>query len=216
MLHDTPITFQTTDGQTIKVRRMLPADVNLLVHIYRHLSEESLYQRFREPVANLPPLRILEEARVLAEAGYTQGKGFLAFADLPGSPGTPIAGARYIRTGKTTAETAITIRDDFQKKGIGTQLLNLIIEEARKDGIQTLVANVSANNRAVIKLLRRYPYPQKREHYGSEISIEFDISQEPVTQPGELVRTAMALGLKRQIPPGHNAKSVKFARRGRR
>ncbi len=216
MLHNTPITFQSTDGQTITVRRMLPADVNLLVHIYRHLSEESLYQRFREPVANLPPLRILEEARILAEAGYTQGKGFLAFADMPGRPGTPVAGARYIRTGNKTAETAITIRDDFQKRGIGTQLLNLIIEEARKDGIRTLIANVNANNRAVIKLLRRYPYPQKREHYGSEISISFDISQEPVNQPGELVRTAMAPGLRRQIPPGRNAKNVKIAQRDRR
>lgn len=213
MLRDAPITFQTTDGQTITVRRMLPADVNLLVHIYRHLSEESLYQRFQEPVNNLPPLRILEEARLLAETGYTRGKGFLAFADLPGAPGTPVAGARYIRTGNNTAETSITIRDDFQKKGIGTQLLNLIIKEARKEGIRTLIANVSANNRSVIKLLRRYPYPQKREHYGSEISISFDISQEPVTRPDELARTARAPGLRRQIPPGRNAKNAKFVQR---
>ena len=215
-MHDTPITFQTTDGQPIAVRRMLPADVNQLIHIYRHLSEESLYQRFQEPVTNLPPQRILEEARLLAEAGYTQGKGFLAFADTPGRPGAPIAGARYIRTGNNTAETAITIRDDFQKKGIGTQLLNLIIEEARKDGIRTLVANVNANNRSVLKLLSHYPYPQKREHYGSEINIKFDISQEPAIQPGQRVRTTMAPGPRRQFPPGRNAKNAKFVQRGRR
>ena len=213
---NTPITFQTTDGQTITVRRMLPADVNQLVHIYRHLSEESLYQRFREPVSKLPPMRILEEARALAEAGYRQGKGFLAFADLPGQPGTPVAGARYIRVGEDAAETAITIRDDFQKKGIGTQLLNILIAEARKEGIRTLIANVSANNRAVIKLLSRYPFPQRREHYGPEISIEFDISQEPVNQPDELVRKAMALSLKRQIPPTRSAKTASFAPRGRK
>ncbi len=170
MLPFTPITFQAADGQTIMVRRMLPADVNLLVHIYRHLSAESLYQRFREPVANLSPLRVLEEARELAESGYTRGKGFLTFADLPNATGVPVAGARYIRTGENTAEASITIRDDFQRKGIGSRLLNLLIEEARRDGIHTLTANIGANNNAVLRLLSHCVYPQKRERFGSEFT----------------------------------------------
>ena len=208
-----PITFQTTDGQTVTVRRMLPADVNQLVYIYRRLSPESLYQRFREPVSNLSPMRILEEARALAEAGYSQGAGFLALVDLPEQRGVPIAGVRYIRIGDGVAEIAITVCDDFQKKGVGSQLLDILIEEARKDGVKKLVANVSANNRAVLQMLSRYPYPQKREQVGSEIIIEFDISGKEVNRSAAGGRRAMGPGPKRRIPPMRSARNAAFAPR---
>ena len=155
---------------------MLPADVNQLVAIYKHLSEESLYQRFREPAANLPPQRVLEEARALAEAGYTRGQGLLAFALMPSGARIPVAGARYIRITPHQAEVAITVRDDFQKKGIGAELLRQLVLLARDEGIRELTANISSNNRAVLQLMNNMPYPQKRERFGTEMTITFDIT----------------------------------------
>ena len=215
MQSDQQITFRTTDGQLVRVRRMLPADVNLLVDIFRHLSADSTYLRFREPATQLPPLRILEEARALAQAGYSQGKGFLAFVDLPERRGVPIAGARYIRTGEDIAEVAITVRDDFQNKGVGTQLLRIIIDEARRDGIRYLVAHVSAQNRAALKLLQRYPFPQQRTYDGSEITIIVDISANEVNSLDESWQTTREPGPKPQNPPEHNAKSAMLAPQGR-
>ncbi len=208
MPHDPAMTFRTTDGQTIRVRQMLPADVNLLVDIFHNLSEDSIYQRFREPTAQLSPLRVLEEARALAQAGYSQGKGFLAFADLPGRRGAPVAGIRYIRTGDDVAEVAITVRDDFQQKGIGTQLLGILIDEARQDGIHHLVAHVSANNRAALKLLRRYPFPQRRTYDGSEMTIQFDISEKTLIPPDAPLRTAREPNRKPRSRPGHSARTA--------
>ncbi len=211
MNRKSPITFQTTDGQTVTVRRMLPADVNQLVYIYRQLSPESFYQRFREPASNLSPMRILEEARALAEAGYNQGAGFLAFVDLPERRGVPIAGARYICIGDDVAEVAITVCDAFQKRGVGARLLAILIEEALRESVRRLVANVDANNSAVLQLLNRYTYPQKREQVGSEILIEFDISQEGVSHSASTGRKATGPGPKRRIPPVHNARIAAFA-----
>jgi len=176
-MHTKPsINFKTKDGRTVTVRRMLPADVNHLAALYRHLSPETLYARFQEPAANLPPLRVLNEARALAESGYRQGKGFLAFVDIPGQGLTPVAGARYIRLTPDAAETSITVRDDFQKQGIGKQLLAILAEEARKEGVTRFIANISANNRGVQQLLNHAPYPAKREHFGSEMSIELALN----------------------------------------
>lgn len=170
--------FKTTDGRTVTVRRMLPADVNHLVTLYRHLSPETLYARFQEPAANLPPWRVLNEARALAENGYRQGQGVLAFVDIAGQGPTPVAAARYIRLSPDAAETSITVRDDFQRQGIGRHLLAILAEEARKEGITKLIANVSATNRGVLKLLSRAPYPAKREHYGPEMSVELDLTRD--------------------------------------
>jgi acetyltransferase len=215
MKHQTLTTFQTNDGQTITVRRILPADVNQLVYIFRNLSEESVYQRFREPATNLSPMRVLETARLLAEDAYIRGMGIIAYADLPGRPCAPIAGARYIRTGKTTAEVAITVIDAFQKKGVGSKLIEIIFEEARRDGIRTLTANVSANNSAVLHMLSRSNYPQKRERFGSEIAIEFDITGEMVNPPAVTAEIATAPGPRPQIRPGHNARNAQPVPGGR-
>jgi acetyltransferase len=208
MPHKPPITFKTNDGQTITVRRMLPADINQLVYIYRNLSSESLYQRFRESATNITPMRVLEEARTLAESGFTRGKGFIAYADLPGRKGAPIAGARYIRTGEDTAEVAITVCDAFQKKGVGSQLLEILFEEARKDGIRTLTANVNANNEAVLRLMSRFHYPQEIERYGSELTITYDLSGDDVNQTDANAGKATAPGPKRRIRPLRNVRSV--------
>ena len=197
MQRDSYITFQTTDGQTVRVRRMLPADVNQLAYIFKYLSPDTVYMRFREPAFQLTPLQVLQEARSLAEAGYRRGKGFLAFVDLPERPGTPIGGARYVRVGDDAAEVAVTIRDDFQRKGVGTQLLNILIEEARRDGVRRLIAHVDANNRAVLGLLNRYPLPHRREQQGSEITFEFDLTRPPFNQPNEFLRITRALAPKR-------------------
>ncbi len=215
MKRQTPITFHTTDGQTITVRRILPADINQLVYIFRNLSEESVYQRFREPATNLSPMRVLEEARSLAENSYLRGKGFIAYADLPGRPGAPIAGVRYVRTGKTSAEVAVTVIDAFQKKGVGSRLIELIFEEARRDGIRTLTANVSATNSAVLRMLNNNNYPQKRERFGSEIAIEFDISEEAINRPGAVAETATAPDPKQPGPPGRNARNARPVPMGR-
>ncbi len=204
-------TFKLRDGRTVTVRRMLPADVNHLVRIYRYLSPESLYLRFQEPAANLPPMRVLEEARRLAESGYTQGKGFLAFVDLPGKPGTPIAGARYVRVAPDAAEISITVRDDFQRQGVGSHLLTILLQEARNDGIRKIIANVSVQNQAILHLLNRFPWPVRKERYGPELFIEADISEVEITEQGRACGSSREPTQTPRIQPAHSAKSARTA-----
>jgi len=200
-------TFSTRDGQKVVVRRMLPADVNHLVHIYRHLSPESLYLRFHEPVANLTPMQVLEEARKLAESGYTRGKGFLAFVEHPGRGREPIAGARYLRVGEDAAEVSITVRDDFQRKGVGSQLLLLLLREARRDGIRKLIANVSAQNRAILQLVNQLSLPTHWERFGPELYLEVDISDSNLIKSGIIFGKPTAPGPRRRSPPVRSAGS---------
>ena len=56
----------------------------------------------------------------------------MAFGDLPKEPQACIGGARFIVTGPGIAEASLTVRDDFQGQGIGTELLRLLIVEAQK------------------------------------------------------------------------------------
>ena len=79
----------------------------------------------------------------------------MAFGDLPKEPQACIGGARFIVTGPGIAEASLTVRDDFQGQGIGTELLRLLIVEAQKAGVRTLAADAQASNQSVFRMLRR-------------------------------------------------------------
>ena len=68
-----------------------------------------------------------------------------------------IAGVgRYIASGSGCPEVAITVLDDFQKKGIGPLLFSALAAVARHDGIEALCFEAADDNPAVQRLLANY------------------------------------------------------------
>jgi GNAT superfamily N-acetyltransferase len=63
--------------------------------------------------------------------------------------------ARHVRdpARPDTAEVAVTVIDDWQGRGLGTILLEVISARAREEGINTLTALALARNQEVFDLL---------------------------------------------------------------
>ncbi|NOZ70385.1 MAG: GNAT family N-acetyltransferase [Chloroflexi bacterium] len=171
------ITLRTATGLELRARPIAHGDEPLLLDIFSHLSSESRYLRFHEPLDNASPELIEQVAKEIVESSVNRGFGLLAFADLPDQANAPIGGARYVKVSDGVAEVAITIRDDMQKCGIGRALLLELVRQARKEGISKLIAVVQAQNQAVLRLLRESPYPIKRSIRGGELFIEADIRE---------------------------------------
>jgi ribosomal protein S18 acetylase RimI-like enzyme len=70
--------------------------------------------------------------------------------------------ARFVRNmkDKSSAEFAITIIDDYQKLGLGTKLLELLILAAKEKGITTFTFSFLAENDAILKLVRKFGKPE--------------------------------------------------------
>ena len=166
--------FETHDGLPVHVRRMTNEDTSYLVDIFKHMGADSRYHRFHQPTAHLDDDFVWDEAQHIADL-YNAG-GLIAFADLPNQPNAPIGGARYVLTGDGRAETAVSIRDDVQRMGIGTRLLQLIAEEARLAGVTTLVATIQNDNRAIWRTLKHLPHPLRRVQDGVISEIEIDLT----------------------------------------
>ena len=64
----------------------------------------------------------------------------------PATSGTPMT--------RTRADIAVTIVDDWQGRGLGTELLAQLSDRARQEGIHRFTALVAAENVAVAGLLR--------------------------------------------------------------
>jgi GNAT superfamily N-acetyltransferase len=80
-----------------------------------------------------------------------------------GKPG--IAVARFIRLEAESriAEFAITVIDEYQNRGLGTLLLEILKEVARDRGIDVLRGFLLDDNLAIIRLLERFGACIKRE-----------------------------------------------------
>ena len=50
------------------------------------------------------------------------------------------------------AEVAVLIQDDYQNIGLGSEMLNILIESARSNGIQGFVADVLSDNKAMMSV----------------------------------------------------------------
>jgi GNAT superfamily N-acetyltransferase len=104
-----------------------------------------------------------------------ESDGWLAFADLPDAPDTPVAGIRYVRSGEGEAEIAISVRDDMQNKGIGTALMGFMVEQAKKAGLKKLVALAQRNNRPLWEMLKKSQVEIQRTPDGSFVYLEVEL-----------------------------------------
>lgn len=92
-----------------------------------------------------------------------------------------MAGVRYIRTQPGEAELAVSVRDDMQRLGIGSALLQLACTHAQEEGLQRLTAAFRSENRGIWALLRRSPYPVTWELDGAEVHAVIDLTAQPAT-----------------------------------
>jgi len=164
-------TFHTKDVLLIGISPLKPEDAHHLVDLFEHMGAESRYLRFNLSLTDPDPELIWREARRLAQVDPDRDGAWLAFADLPDQPGAPIAGMRYMRINQDTAEASIVVRDDMQQKGIGAELLNYLLIQAREAGINQLTATVQRGNRPLWRLIQKSPVPIERDSQGSTTTL---------------------------------------------
>ncbi|MEA3334422.1 MAG: GNAT family N-acetyltransferase [Chloroflexota bacterium] len=163
--------FEADDGTRIWVRPERPDDAPLLVDLFEHLSDQSRFQRFSKVLDRPDRERVMVEADRLAERIPPEEYAWLAFADLPDQQAAPIAAARLAKVADDTAEVAVVVRDDLQLRGIGSRLLNYVLDQARIHGMNRLTATFRSDNRAVWRLLGYSPYHVTWEMHGTQVDV---------------------------------------------
>jgi RimJ/RimL family protein N-acetyltransferase len=115
---------------------------------FERLSPESRYRRFFSPVSRLSERQL----DYLTDVDHRDHEALVA---VDPATGDAVAVARYVRTRPGVAEPAIVVGDDRQGRGLATQLLDLLADRAREEGVGCFVAPVLAENRAAIALFER-------------------------------------------------------------
>src|SRR5688572_1282646 len=131
------------EGTTLRLRPPRAEDAEALVEFLSGLSQQSLYYRFH----GVPTVDQKLVAAFLEpdweERGHLVGE----------MEGRVIALASYVRLrDPTAAEVAFAVADVFQRRGIGTRMLEQLAARAATVGIERFVAEVLAANSQMLKV----------------------------------------------------------------
>ncbi len=166
------------DGSTVRVRPVRPTDAPGLLEFLQHLSESSRALRFFAPVKDA----FLEsEAKRESEVDYAATFGIVATA---GRAERIVAHAMYARRGRTRAETAYAVADEYQGRGLGTILLGQLAEVAAANGIRTLEADVLPQNYRMLEILRQ-------SGFLVEVRAEAEVGEIHATYPARISPSAL-------------------------
>lgn len=140
-----------SDGQRVLLRLMRPTDKQLLREGFARLSPDSRYARFMAPKARLTEGELDYLTNVDGVDHFAMGAIRRHLMSSPEGAGS----ARFVRLRDKpdTAEPAITVVDDYQGKGLGSILLQRLIEAAWERDIRWFCTELLAENTASKRMM---------------------------------------------------------------
>lgn len=159
------------DGRLVRFRHVRPEDEPLVTEAIRTSSRETLLHRFFSPIRSVSAEQ-LREMLDIDRAKQTCIVGLITEPDRP----RLICGARYVRLERShTAEIAITVHDEFQHRGLGTFLIQLLARLAMAEGIGWFEAYVMNSNDKMLNLFTKLaPNHVRRREPGDITHLRFE------------------------------------------
>lgn len=195
------------DGSRILVRQGCQSDRDLLLRGFEHLSERSRYRRFLAPMPELTESVI----GYLLDVDHHDHEAIIAIA---ADTGEGVGVARYLRLEDRlqVAEVAVTVVDDWQGRGVGTLLLEVIGARARQAGIDSFSALMLSDNVEMRDALAHIGPLRLVEHGAGTIEVEAPIHPVGLSPPlRRLLRVAARNDV--AVPPASRGSPVTLARR---
>jgi acetyltransferase len=156
--------FANKAGEEFVLRPIRPEDEPKMVRFHEKLSEESVYLRYfrafkldqRVEHERLTRICFVDYDRTIALV--------VEHTDKETNEQEIIAVGRLTRLqNPAEAEFALLVRDDFQGRGVGTQLLQNLLNFGRDEGIRRVVAYMLPENRGMIEISEKLGFVMERE-----------------------------------------------------
>jgi acetyltransferase len=161
-----------TDGSAMILRPIRVEDAEQCLAFLSRLGPDSQYLWQHHIPLQMTP----DEAQRFCTVDY-QNSFALVGEVLKQKKKEIVAIGRYYRLPrKTSAEVAIVIEDAYRRKGIGTRLVECLVNAARDNGISTFEADVSENNKDITALLKGYGFHVDRQLGANAFHVAFPIA----------------------------------------
>ncbi|WBB57176.1 GNAT family N-acetyltransferase [Verrucosispora sp. WMMD573] len=159
------VTVVLPDGAELTVRPAVADDLTAVVELHQGCSVRSRQRRYLGGAGLPSPARLrrlLEPARGLTLVAATTGSG--------GAAESVVAMANLLAEGDE-AELALLVRDDWQRRGLGSTLLRRLTRQAESAGYAAMVLHVQADNAPMLRTLRRLSRPTTVQRDGALLTM---------------------------------------------
>jgi acetyltransferase len=149
-------TWRLADGERLNLRHIAPADFGKEQSFVRGLSPQSSYMRFHGTVKDL-------STKDLEKFTNPDSRNAVALIVLrSGETGEEEIGvARYvIDPDGANCEFAVVVADTWQRRGIGTRLMNALIKHLQASGVERISGTVLKRNSVMRKFVKQLDFAE--------------------------------------------------------
>ncbi|MGS2614441.1 GNAT family N-acetyltransferase [Micromonospora sp. LZ34] len=171
------VTLVLPDGAEVGVRPAGADDLAGVVELHEACSARSRHRRYLGGAATPAPTRL---RRLLEPA---RGLTLLAAAPGCGGAGEPVVAMANLLAEGDEAEVALLVRDDWQRRGLGSALLRRLVGHAERAGYAALVLHVQAENTPMLHTLRRLARPTRSERDAALLTLTVPLTAPTAVHP---------------------------------
>jgi acetyltransferase len=163
------------DGPWVTIRPIRPEDEPLLVQFHQTLSERSVYLRY---FCSLSLSTRVEHERLVRICFASYDRGFALVADHfnPQSSQHEILGVgRFSAVSPGEAEAAVLVSDEWQGRGLGTELLASVTRVARAENFQKITGEILRDNLATQAVFKKVGFTLRAMQDPSSVSATLEL-----------------------------------------
>jgi acetyltransferase len=143
------------DGVKVTIRPIRPEDEPLMIEFHSRLSDRSVYLRYFQPL-KLTQRTAHERLTRICFIDYDREMALVAEFKHPDGRGEVLAVGRLSKLhGRNEAEIAVLVRDEYQHKGLGTELVSRLLQIGRDERLQYVVSTMMGINREMRAICKR-------------------------------------------------------------
>ncbi len=152
------------EGVKVFFRPLKMTDEPMMKDLFYRCSEQTVYHRFFRPLKSLPRQDLMHFVQIdySNEMGIV---GVVADKEDPEKEEIICIGRYYHNRASNYAEVSYLVRDDYQKRGIGSYLVKYLARIARENGIAGFDAEVLADNPPAMRVLHKLGFPVETRAY---------------------------------------------------
>jgi acetyltransferase len=163
-------TAELRSGERLSVRAIRPEDEPKMTRFHETLSEESVFYRYagfmkldtRVQHERLSRLCFIDYDREMALVAVVKERATNTDGDIVETDRI-VGVSRYVITpDQQSCEFSLVVAEDMKGRGLGSRLMESIMDAARERGLSEIVGLVLRSNAAMLKLMRGMGFEVKR------------------------------------------------------
>lgn len=166
-------TWTAPEGSALTIRPIRPEDEPAMARFHETLSERSVYLRYfhqmrlahRVSHQRLTRICFIDYEREMVLVAETPGGEIVAVGRLSRQPGTP------------DAEFALLVSDAWQHRGLGGELLRMLVSIARAEKIRSVFGLILPDNAPMMAICRKLGFDVR--YSAGEEAVRASITPEP-------------------------------------